>query len=209
MIKSGRRYQEKTALIFEKLGLETFLEYRLKGVRGFHLIDVYAVGKIYGISFAWVIECKDWNRRVPKEKILTLQAVIDDVGSDRGFLFSEAGFQKGAIQYANFTNISLTNHSEFSDDLIKDEIIGRYNWRLQKTRNYLRELNRKSGKSLFPFMFEELSGLNVLESVIIDALKFPFPIQYASDGSCVNNLAELVNYSEDILNKAENWTFPE
>ena len=56
-----------------------------------------------------MVECKLWKTRVPKEKVLALRSIVDEVGADRGFLLSESDFQSGAVTQARFTNITLTN----------------------------------------------------------------------------------------------------
>lgn len=57
----------------------------------------------------WIVECKDWQTRIPKEKVLVLRQIVDDVGADRGFLMNEVGFQKGALEAALLSNVELTS----------------------------------------------------------------------------------------------------
>jgi hypothetical protein len=45
--------------------------------------------------FACCCQCKDWNSAIPKEKVLALKSVVEDVGVDRSVLISTAGFQRG------------------------------------------------------------------------------------------------------------------
>jgi hypothetical protein len=45
--------------------------------------------------------------------VLTFKGIIEDTGADRGLLFSESGFQAGAIQAAQSTNITLTSLAGF------------------------------------------------------------------------------------------------
>lgn len=52
---------------------------------------------------------------MPKEKVLALQAIASDVGSDRAFLLSESGFQAGAIRCTQFTNITLTSLNDLRE----------------------------------------------------------------------------------------------
>ncbi|HGY5183712.1 TPA: restriction endonuclease [Citrobacter braakii] len=102
-----RVYQEATADVFRRLGCNTLVDYRAKGVRAAHDIDVYATFLRSGILCTWVIECKLWKTRVPKEKVLALKSLIDDLGADRGIIVSEAGFQPGAQDAARGSNITL------------------------------------------------------------------------------------------------------
>lgn len=102
-----RVYQEATAEVFRRLGCNALVDYRAKGVRATHDIDVYATFLRSGILCTWVIECKLWKTRVPKEKVLALKSIIDDLGADRGIMVSEVGFQPGAQDAARGSNITL------------------------------------------------------------------------------------------------------
>lgn len=69
--------------------------------------------KIAGIEQLWLIECKRWARPVPKERALTLLGVVADIGADRGLMFSESGYQAGALRVAANTNVTLTSLEDF------------------------------------------------------------------------------------------------
>ncbi|WP_321942196.1 restriction endonuclease [Paraburkholderia tropica] len=110
-----RAYQEATAEVFRQLGCNAQVDFRVTGARATHDIDVYATFLRSGILCTWVIECKLWKTRVPKEKVLALKSLIDDLGADRGIIVSEAGFQPGAQDAARGTNITLvTSLEEFA-----------------------------------------------------------------------------------------------
>jgi hypothetical protein len=55
---------------------------------GLHNVDVSARRTVGGIELLWVVECKRWNRRVPKERVAALKAIVDGVGADRVPLMS-------------------------------------------------------------------------------------------------------------------------
>ncbi|MVF25048.1 restriction endonuclease [Methylocaldum sp. BRCS4] len=109
-----REYQNQAAAFFRQLGLTAEIEFQVEGVRGVHVVDVYATGNFNGIDFTWVVECKAWKSNVPKEKVMVLTSIVQDVGADRGFLLSEVGFQSGAIRAAQNSNITLTSIEELS-----------------------------------------------------------------------------------------------
>ncbi|AVF87542.1 restriction endonuclease [Klebsiella quasipneumoniae] len=113
--KNWHAYQEATAKVFRDLGCNAQIDFRTKGARATHDIDVYATFFRSGILCTWVIECKLWKTRVPKEKVLILKSIIEDLGADRGIIVSEVGFQSGAYDAARWTNITLvTSLDEFS-----------------------------------------------------------------------------------------------
>ena len=117
-----KQYQEEVAKIFKSLGAKTFIEYTISGARGKHKVDVLVRFKIFGVGVIWICECKYWNTPIPKEKVLTLYEITKDVGADKGFLFSESGFQSGAIMSSKKTNVILTSLGEISE-LIKQELV--------------------------------------------------------------------------------------
>ncbi|NOX42365.1 MAG: restriction endonuclease [Gammaproteobacteria bacterium] len=142
-----REYQIKTAEFFSGIGLHTKIEYEVVGVRGKHEIDVYAVGEFSGIEFKWVIECKAWKTNIPKEKVLALSAIVQDVGADRGFLMSEVGFQSGAIRSSQTSNITLTSIEDLSAitaSFATNTLTGKTAWEVLKAKNRLLEIKKKS-----------------------------------------------------------------
>lgn len=104
-----KQYQEDVAALLRELGFTATVEAKLSGARGVHKIDVHATQTAYGFPITWVVECKYWNKAVPKEKVLVLSQVVADIGADRGFLLSESGFQSGAVLAAQNTNVALTS----------------------------------------------------------------------------------------------------
>lgn len=93
----------------------------IEGVRGKHEIDVAVHGRRAGMEFLWVVECKAWKSNVPKEKVMALASIVDDVGADRGLLLSEKGFQAGAISAAHRSQVKLTSLAELRVDA-NDEV---------------------------------------------------------------------------------------
>jgi restriction system protein len=108
-------YQKKAALFFETLGCNTEIESLIQGARAKHEVDVLVQFRRFGINSKWIIECKYWNVRVTKEKVLALISIVDDIGADRGVLISKMGFQSGAVLAAKRTNIHLTTLEELQE----------------------------------------------------------------------------------------------
>jgi len=109
-----REYQEETAAFFRRQGCNVEVEKKVKGTRSKHAIDVYVTFPRCGIMCTWVVECKLWKSRVPKEKVLVLKSIVEDIGADRGIIISEKGFQSGAYDVARKANISMvTSLKEF------------------------------------------------------------------------------------------------
>jgi hypothetical protein len=109
------KYQHDAAAVFRALGFETEVNAPVKGARAAHAIDVCVRFSQLGLHCMWIIECKHWKTAIPKEKVLALQQVAQDVGADRAILLSETGFQSGAYKAAAKTNVTLASLSDLSD----------------------------------------------------------------------------------------------
>jgi hypothetical protein len=112
---SWKKFQKDVVEFFHSLGCDATEDTVVAGVRAKHKIDVFVRFKRFGIEIKWVIECKYWNTSIPKEKVLVLAAIVDDVGADRGILISKVGFQSGAIRAAQVSNITLTSLEELKE----------------------------------------------------------------------------------------------
>ncbi len=136
-------YQETVAELFRRIGFEASVDETIQGVRGKHQVDVLVRPKLAGVSLLWVVECKYWSTRVPKAQVLTLVHIAQDVGADRAFLFSEQGFQAGAISSAAHTNVTLVNLDEIESaaaSSIAEAGIRRSFARIKEIESVLRDL---------------------------------------------------------------------
>lgn len=115
-VPAWRQYQVDVGDLLSSLGFAAKLEEDVDGARASHRVDVVARRSAAGINQLWVVECKLWNDPVPKREVLTLASIVVDVGADRGLLFSESGFQAGAIRAARHTNLSLTSLDDFREN---------------------------------------------------------------------------------------------
>ena len=107
-----REYQEAVARVFRELGCSVEVDKTVTGARGQNDIDVYVTFEKFGHDCRWIIDCKLWSRRVPKSVVHTLYSIVQDVGADRGLIFTENGFQSGAHTAAQNTNLLLQTSLE-------------------------------------------------------------------------------------------------
>lgn len=129
MEKDWFNFQEKIAEHFRSLGVQAETNKTIRGVRTEHDLDVYVTSKYLGTNIKWVIEAKYWQTKIPKEKVLALRTIVDDIGADKGFIISQVGFQSGAIEACQNTNIQLYTFEEFvtlSKNYIQNEILDTY-----------------------------------------------------------------------------------
>jgi hypothetical protein len=104
-----RQYQQAAADFFTELGMQAAVGAKVKGARSTHEIDVEVRFGMAGVDHLWVVECKYWKQPIPKEKVLVLKGVLEDVGADRGFLLSESAFQPGAVSAARLSSVTLSD----------------------------------------------------------------------------------------------------
>lgn len=208
MTVKWKQYQEDTAAFFSKLGLNTSIEETVEGARSKHDIDVFVTGNVYGIAFKWIVECKAWKNNIPKEKVMALTSIVQDVGADRGFLLSEVGFQSGAIRAVKDTNITLTSIGDL-EAIVKEDLaevtLSSFSWRITKIKDRLRALKRQSEEIEFKVLFS-LGRLAILDLSLTDAVNGVYPNIYKVDGEerhVANNFEELARGMEEIISEAE------
>ena len=112
MAADWRAYQEEAAEFFRTLGMTASTNVTLEGVRTKHAVDVLVEIELAGFSVRWIIECKHWKDRVSKLHVLALREIVSDLGADRGVILCETGFQSGAYEAAQFTNVQVSSLAE-------------------------------------------------------------------------------------------------
>ena len=130
---SWYEFQEDIKKHFDSLGADAESNVRVQGVRTCHDIDVLVKTRFLGENITWVVEAKHWKSKVTKAQVLVLRSIVDDIGADRGFIISVAGFQSGAFEAANNTNVKLKTFDQLkidTKDLIEAEILKTYYKRL-------------------------------------------------------------------------------
>ncbi|HEV7487032.1 MAG TPA: restriction endonuclease [Thermoanaerobaculia bacterium] len=220
MVKAWQSYQDETAEFFRSLGFTASVEAVLEGARGKHKIDVLVEFTHAGVVTRWIIECKCWKSSIPKEKVLALQSITQDVGADRAFLLSEKGFQSGAVRVARNTNVALTN----LEDLQANARDFALQSKLQAVVRRFAIVNKPVSEFLigedgrpspppgtsFEEVLEIAADLFMLRIGLPQAFAGQFPITLASQphhrhGEHVasHDLAEFVSRAEEILASVE------
>jgi restriction system protein len=109
MAADWKDYQEEAAALFRSMGLEAATDVTVQGVRTKHNVDVVVKSHHAGFDITWLLECKHWKSPASKLHVLALREIVADIGADRGILLCEAGFQSGAVEAANLTNVKVTS----------------------------------------------------------------------------------------------------
>lgn len=129
MKNSNTEYERFTQEVFRNLSEYHHFNIRtvqhnikLKGRSGCkHQIDVYWEYEKDGVNHRVAIECKNYNKRVSKEKVCAFQSILVDLGDVEGIMVSKKGFQSGAKQFAEHNGILLKELRTPNDD---ETIIG-------------------------------------------------------------------------------------
>ena len=111
-----KQYEEDVASFFRSLGYEATTNVTVEGARGKHDVDVLVSFRAAGQTVTWIIECKQWKRPVPKERVVILDGIAKDIGADRGILVAESGYQAGAIRIAERSNVTLTSLADLQEN---------------------------------------------------------------------------------------------
>lgn len=80
---------------------------KVDGVDGSYIIDVTVRFNALGANFLVLVECKHERRKVERQDVQVLHDKVRSTGAQKGMLFSVAGFQGGAIEYADVHGIAL------------------------------------------------------------------------------------------------------
>lgn len=107
-----RDYQRAVAQAFRDLGCNAEVDKTIHSASGPQDVDVYVTFRQFGYECRWIVECKLWSSRVPKDAVHTLRSKVLNAGADRGVIFTEVGFQSGARAATQHTNILLQTSLE-------------------------------------------------------------------------------------------------
>lgn len=104
---------------------------KLTSSDGTYQIDVYATYTALGAEMKILAECKQYKKRVGRDKVEVLESRLRSLGAQKGILLSTAGFQSGAIQFAEKHGIALIqvfdtrvnwySHSSWPDAEIQED----------------------------------------------------------------------------------------
>lgn len=108
-----KELQNWTAQILSECGMKAQSEHTLETVRGKVELDVFATESVEGRQYTHVVECKNWATNIPQNVVHGFRTVLADLGINNGYIVSRAGFQSGARQAAQNTNVLLLTWEEF------------------------------------------------------------------------------------------------
>lgn len=107
--------QSLVAGVLEQCGCKVEIEKKIATARGEVEVDVYAEEEVKGRQNVILCECKHWKARIPQNVIHGFRTVMGDVGANVGYIVGTSGFQSGAFNAADMTNVELVTWEEFQD----------------------------------------------------------------------------------------------
>ena len=113
--KSWEDLERKVAQILSEAGLKTIVEKDISAARGFTNVDVFAIDENQSPKVTYICECKYWKRKVSMDAVKSLRTTVVDYGANYGIIISKNGFQQGAVEWVNKTNICLVDWFEFQE----------------------------------------------------------------------------------------------
>jgi restriction system protein len=118
MIESGlpkdwHELQDKTAQILSESDFEAYTDREISLARGTVSVDVLARDLSATPPATYICECKHWQSAVSKNVVHAFRTIVVDAGAHRGFIISSGGFQSGAYEAVEHSNVDLVNWSEF------------------------------------------------------------------------------------------------
>ncbi|RZJ56022.1 MAG: restriction endonuclease [Flavobacterium sp.] len=211
MLKGWYVFQEEIKDLFYKLGCDAKTNVTIEGIRTTHDVDIFVQSKFLGQNLRWILEAKHWSRRVSKIHVMALRQIVEDVGVDKGFIISQKGFQKGAVEAAKKTNILLLTFDELkavSAGIFHHDILRSYFRRLNyitlryysHTKNIRIKYGLRQDAHVFNGEFDAFFIMSTISSCLNSGLQNDYPIEVNTflnekyGESVVDNFYQLINW---------------
>lgn len=119
MKNNGKKLEDLVRYIYQEMSnisnntIEVKNNVKITGKSGVkHQIDVYYEFEQNDIVHKVIIECKDWNKKVGKDRISVINDIKNDIPNSIGVIVSKCGFQSGAKELADYYGIILMEGTE-------------------------------------------------------------------------------------------------
>ena len=209
-IPKWKAYQEEAAEFFRSLGMTAKTDEKVTGVRTNHNVDVLVTSRHAGFESIWIVECKLWRTSVSKNHVLALRAIVSDLGADRGILLSEKGFQRGAVEAAQMTNVLVTTLADaragashdvasmrMSDLWVRAESCKNRYWDLPK------ELRIVMGLRPDVSGYSGRRVIEALREILSSGLRGLYPFEKGDEAYFVSNIPDRFNSSWEVVDCAD------
>ena len=116
--ENWRALQASVGEILSECGFDVEVEKSVLTVRGKVELDVHAIETVDHRTYTVACECKHWKSRVPKTIVHAFRTVVADLGINSGYIVSSNGFQSGAYEACESTNVRLLDWNEFQNQFL-------------------------------------------------------------------------------------------
>jgi hypothetical protein len=110
-----QQLEEMVNTAFTEMGYESYRNHTVDTIRGKVEIDVFATDCRTSIPTTVICECKHWNKPVDQQVIYAFRSICSDIGPHYALVISKKGFQSGANETRNSTNVHLLNFAQFQE----------------------------------------------------------------------------------------------
>lgn len=119
--KTGKKFERLTESIFQKLVRNPDYEkvehnVMLEGADGKRQIDVLVKSETCGLNLTTVVECKDYNKKIPVSVVDGFHSKLMDVRANKGILISRKGFSSKTLSKAKRLGITLCTADETENE---------------------------------------------------------------------------------------------
>lgn len=160
-------------------------------------------------SMIYIIECKDYKRMVSVDRIRNLAHQMEEVGAQKGYIFSTSGFQSGAYDIAKTRHIGLVKVSENNalDWILHKSVFNKRHNVLTDIRNYVLNEEPQANK----YSFAAISGnrtyrdiVSFLETEMELTIQQKRSVKYLTDDKIVDAIYDYTSLTKEAHKQIAN-----
>jgi len=159
---------------FLEMGYESERNRSVSTVRGNVAIDVFATDRRTPIPTVVLCECKYWNKPVNQNVIYAFRSICSDIGAHYGIVISKVGFQSGANETREATNVHLMNFQQFQENFFSQWREGIFMEIVQMRDDFLPALYRD--RDYFDKAFQKYELFEKVSEHFIFSNEFPIHV---------------------------------
>ena len=203
-------FQEAIKEYFLSLGLYAETNKTIKGIRTEHDIGIYVDFSFIGLKTIWLIEAKYWNQKIDKNTVSAFMHRVNETCADKGIIISKKGFQTGAFEAAENSNILLRTFEELNKETehytltnILHSYENRFNILEARYWSHSKQIRQKYNLRGYIEDDTEFSGfvlLGKIQNVIENIKHVAYPINLT-----IPQLTQIGEVQANNLQQAINW----
>jgi restriction system protein len=164
---SWRKLEERVAEILDECGYDVEIQKNATLARGNVNIDVWADDHSSPPNII-AVECKYWATPADKNVVHAFRTVVGDSGANTGLIVSSAGFQKGAVEAAAYSNVRLLDWVQFQEMFVTrwftEYMCPRVTEEADALKEYTEPINSRIVRKASRLPKDRVEQLNALET---------------------------------------------